>query len=104
MVELPDAASGRRKVAPLFRGSSAQFDDANGPRPGKSAISPLSFRQIDFHSRQSSRFVAADICPELVVKDSSAEAAIPVMHIGLASACFMCNFFLPGSGKCKETT
>ena len=40
-----------------------------------------------------------DIFPDLVVEDSNAEAAIPVMHISLASICFMCNFFLPGSGN-----
>ena len=69
MMDLPNVNS--RKIAPLFR-NQRSFDDPKAPPP--------------------------DICPDLVVEDSNAEAAIPVMHIGLASICFMCNFFIPGSG------
>ena len=69
-MDLPNV--NRHKIAPLFK-NPVSYDDPNTPPP--------------------------DICPDLVVEDSNAEAAIPVMHISLASICFMCNFFLPGSGK-----
>ena len=70
-MDLPNV--NRQKIAPLFT-NTVMYDDPNTPSP--------------------------DICPDLVVEDSNAEAAIPVMHISLASICFMCNFFLPGSGNC----
>ena len=75
-MDLPNV--NRHKIAPLFK-NPVSYDDPNTPPP--------------------------DICPDLVVEDSNAEAAIPVMHISLASICFMCNFFLPGSGKrCVDIT
>ena len=69
-MDLPNV--NRHKIAPLFK-NPVSYDDPNTPPP--------------------------DISPDLVVEDSNAEAAIPVMHISLASICFMCNFFLPGSGN-----
>jgi hypothetical protein len=62
-------------------------------------LNKLSVRRRILSVMDSNSNQLPDICPDLVVTDSNVRAAIPVMHIGLAGTCFMCNFFLPGVGE-----